>query len=77
MLSTFYVSPQRKTTMNVALVSQDADLFELCRGILNEYQSLDCRLSKVVPGSSPAEADLYIWDGMTSVDFPRQNDPSF
>ena len=77
MLSTVHLNPQEKIAMNVALVSQDADLFELCREIFNEYQSLGCHLSRVVPGTSPTEADLYIWDSTTPLDFPREIERHF
>jgi signal transduction histidine kinase len=63
--------------MNVLLTSPDPDLYKLCRDILNEYEGLDWNLSKVTPGSSPTNADLYIWDGTPATDFPREIDQHF
>jgi signal transduction histidine kinase len=60
--------------MNVLLASADTDLLKLCRDILNEYDGLDWHLSKLTPGISPSDADLYIWDGTPPVDLPRESD---
>ena len=63
--------------MNVVLASADPDLFKLCREILNEYEGLAWRLSKAPHGTSPADADLYIWDGAPAADLPREIDGRF
>lgn len=63
--------------MKVLLASTDADLFQLCRDILDEYDGLDWHLSKVTPGIGPADVDLYIWDGAPATDFARETDQRF
>lgn len=63
--------------MNIMLASQDAELFKLCREILDEYEGLDWHLSKVDSCVGPAAADLYIWDDAPAVDLPREIDRSF
>ena len=63
--------------MNVALISHDNDLFNLCRDILSEYEGVERHVVKVPPGVSPTEADLYIWDGTPAVDLPQEIDHRF
>jgi len=63
--------------MNVLLTTADTDLFKLCGDILNDYEGLDCHFSKVAPGVSPTDADLYIWDGAPAVDLPCSIDHHF
>ena len=58
--------------MNVVLISRDADLYKLCREILNEFKGLDWHLAKTTPASCPADADLYIWDSPAKSDLPRE-----
>jgi len=63
--------------MNVTLVSQDADLFKLCREILNEFVGLDCQLSKGGADACLGGTDLCIWDGATTVDLPQEINQRF
>lgn len=63
--------------MKVILVSQDGDLYKLCREILQEFKNLDWHLAKATPGDCPLGADLYIWDSPAKPDFPVGKDPSF
>lgn len=63
--------------MNVNLVSQDSELLNMCREILNECDDLDLHLSMSAPGTSPSGADLCIWDGMKTIDLSRKIDRPF
>ncbi|MGA2219253.1 MAG: HAMP domain-containing sensor histidine kinase [Terracidiphilus sp.] len=54
--------------MKVILISHDSDLLSTCREILTKYEDLDWRLTKSEPGTTPAAADLYIWDGASAID---------
>jgi signal transduction histidine kinase len=62
--------------MQVALISQDGDLFKLCREILGELRGHNCQVFTAVADGCPPPADLYIWDSQTSVDLSRQLDQS-
>jgi signal transduction histidine kinase len=50
--------------MTIELISQDAELYSLCRGILNEICGPRCpwTLVTVAPEAGSREADLQIWD---------------
>jgi signal transduction histidine kinase len=48
--------------MNVTLISQDKELYRLCRDILAEVTKSTWALSVVEPEEAPHNADLYIWD---------------
>jgi signal transduction histidine kinase len=48
--------------MNFVLISEDTDLYRLCRDILREFEGLDWQLTQGVPGIDPPDGDLYIWD---------------
>lgn len=54
--------------MKVILISRDSDLLNTCREILTKYEDLDWRLTASEPGTTPAAADLYIWDGAAAID---------
>jgi signal transduction histidine kinase len=54
--------------MKVILISHDSDLLSTCREILTKYEDLDWRLTTSEPGTTPAAADLYIWDGASAID---------
>jgi len=54
--------------MKVILISHDSDLLSTCREILTKYEDLDWRLTTAEPGTTPAAADLYIWDGAATID---------
>src|SRR6202167_4968400 len=63
--------------MKVILVSQDPDLLNMCREILNEYHGLAYHLSLATPGASLSGGDLYIWDGAEMVYFTPEIDQPF
>jgi signal transduction histidine kinase len=63
--------------MKVILVSQDPDLLNMCREILNEYHGLAYHLSSATPDAPLSGGDLYIWDGAEMVDFAREIDQPF
>lgn len=63
--------------MNIALISADSDLSNMCREILDEHNSLDWHLSMASPGACPSGSDLYIWDGTSTIDFSREIDQPF
>lgn len=63
--------------MQVILISRDSDLYKLCREILNEFNSLDCRLVKASPENCPPDGDFYIWDSPTRIDLPPGVDQRF
>ena len=63
--------------MQVILISRDGDLYRLCREILNEFNSLDWRLSKASPENCPPAGDFYIWDSPASIDLPPGIDQRF
>lgn len=50
--------------MKVILVSQDKELYELCRGVLRQLSIADLTIE--TPGSKHGVADLTIWDLSTS-----------
>ena len=54
--------------MKVILISHDSELLGTCREILTKYEDLDWRLTTSEPGTTPAAADLYIWDGAAAID---------
>jgi len=54
--------------MKVILISHDSDLLGTCREILTKFEDLDWRLTTSEPGTTPAAADLYIWDGAAAID---------
>jgi signal transduction histidine kinase len=63
--------------VKVVLISRDADLLNMCREILADYDSLDWHLSMASPGASPSGSDLYIWDGATTNDLCREIEKPF
>ena len=67
--------------MKIILVSQDGDLYKLCREMLSELLDGDRHLSMASPGNCPPGADLYIWDdyildSQTKMDLPQRLAPS-
>ena len=74
--SVFWVSMSSATvkpckTMKVVLVSSDADLYTLCREVLNDLGGYDWHLSVSSPANCPVDADLYIWDSQGEIDLPQ------
>jgi signal transduction histidine kinase len=63
--------------MRVILNSADGELYKLCRDILNEFHGLAWNLVISTPPTTTAGADLYIWDGQTEIDLPRELDERF
>jgi signal transduction histidine kinase len=66
-----------KSPMHVILISPDGDLHSLCRIILNEFNGLDWRLTKVSSTTCPPDGDLYIWDSPSKGDLARDRDDCF
>jgi signal transduction histidine kinase len=62
----------RRITMKVILVSQDRELFELCRGVLRQL-SIDGPVLEA-PGSKHGKGDLTIWDLTPSTTIPERED---
>jgi signal transduction histidine kinase len=62
----------RCVTMKVILVSQDRELYELCRGALRQF-SID-GLVLEAPGSKHGKADLTIWDISPGTAIPERRD---
>ena len=58
--------------MKVALVSQDRELYEVCRGTLRQF-SIDGPVLET-PGSKHSKADLTIWDISPGVALPERKD---
>lgn len=48
--------------MRIELVSEDGDLYRMCRDILTEVAGLRCNLTAVSAENATPDADLYIWD---------------
>ncbi len=61
---------RRAGEMQLILVSSDRDLYNLCRQVMSEVSEVDWRLSKVTPGESLPDADLYVWDN-PPIDLPN------
>ena len=57
--------------MDLLLVSEDRDLYILCRQVIGEFAEAELRLFKSGPGDSHPEADLYIWDNPTASDLEK------
>lgn len=62
--------------MKVILVSQDGELYKLCREILGEIPGRHYHLSTATPASCTPGAALYIWDDQTRVDLPQKLESS-
>jgi signal transduction histidine kinase len=58
--------------MKVVLVSQDRELYDLCRGTLRQF-SIDGPVLEA-PGSKPGKADLTIWDISPGTAIPDRKD---
>jgi signal transduction histidine kinase len=58
--------------MKVVLVSQDRELYDLCRGTLRQF-SIDGPVLEA-PGSKPGKADLTIWDISPGTAIPERKD---
>src|SRR5262249_47990911 len=63
--------------MQVILISQDGDLYKLCREILNEFNGLDWHLVKASPENCPPDANFYIWDNPACIHLPAGIDQRF
>lgn len=59
------------TSMNVKLISQDADLYKLCREILGELSGRERYLSTATVEDCSWDADLYIWDFHAKTGLPE------
>jgi signal transduction histidine kinase len=68
------LSSDHSKPMKVILISADDHLYALCREILNDFAGYDWHLSMADPANCPANADLYIWDGFSKIDLPRELD---
>src|ERR1700677_3630802 len=62
----------RRVAMKVALVSQDHELYEVCRTTLRQL-SIDGPILEAV-GSKHGKADLTIWDISPGVSLPERKD---
>jgi signal transduction histidine kinase len=60
--------------MNVRLVSQDGDLYKLCREILSEFPGRDSHLFGPTAENGPSNTDLHIWDFQSNGDLPSEFD---
>jgi signal transduction histidine kinase len=58
--------------MDIRLVSEDADLYKLCREVLEEMGGEPCTLSKISIQEAGTGGDLYIWDYDPNVSDPKQ-----
>lgn len=56
--------------MNIKLVSQDQDLYKLCREILSEVIGDGWHLSVVTPEAVDSDSDLWLWDFHPDMDLP-------
>lgn len=62
----------RCISMKIVLVSQDRDLYEVCRSILRQF-SVDGPVLEA-PGSKHGKADLTIWDISPGTPIPERRD---
>lgn len=58
--------------MEIRLISEDADLYKLCREILADFRGQSWSLSAVSMQDAGTGADLYIWDFHPSISLREQ-----
>src|SRR5262245_33008083 len=57
--------------MNVTLVSEDRDLYKLCREVLMDIPGHQWNITAVVPGTSVDGSDLCVWDYHPNTGLPE------
>jgi signal transduction histidine kinase len=58
--------------MKVVLLSNDRDLYTLCREVLNGFAAPDWQLLIAIPSNCPTDADFYIWDCEGTMKVPTE-----